>query len=206
MKTRTVDSSSAKLIRSRRNKNSPKTFQRKLLVAMVLLMFLAVISSLYLFWHYKPSSLSFCTTFRNTSCPNRDNPVLEIHRAPCFGWCQIDKFVVYRNGSAYYIGEARVQRMGSYIGETDQRNLKELFDLFHATNYSNFSDRYGHTGVEIDMNYVIVFRECNSSKAINDLGRGPPELRRLENELLATAEMITWMPTNTSIIDKFSQQ
>ena len=113
----------------------------------------------------------------------------------CFGACPIHKMTIGTNGSIAYEGERFTKKLGSYSKQLDEKETKELFDLFEKQDWNGFKSEYPTNYSDLPST-VIRFKFKDTDKKVIITGEHPDNLDVLVQRLSQIAESDGWTNLN----------
>ncbi|MCA9822469.1 MAG: hypothetical protein KC470_07680 [Dehalococcoidia bacterium] len=120
---------------------------------------------------------------------------IALERTECEGKCPIDRVEFHSDGTATYVGEAFVERTGTFSGEVYLRSFGQLSLMVERVGVMEMDDRYDAPMTDQPTVIITITPKKGSAKRIEDNGGfGPPELWGVEHAILGLMEQISWIP------------
>ena len=122
---------------------------------------------------------------------------ISLAHSGCFGSCPQYRVILRRDGTATYIGEFYVKRVGAFEGKIRKADFATLVNLIEAKRFFELKPRYdsppgGQYVTDLDMVTVTVSRGGETT-SVEDYGEnGPSELRQIEDAIERITRRIKW--------------
>lgn len=120
-----------------------------------------------------------------------EDAVAYMERTQCYGDCPVYKVYILENGNAYYFGKQNVEKTGVFKASVSEEEMQELIDLFQNYDFFEFEKRYVDMISDLPTTYIY-FSYNGESKKITDYHGAPEKLKKLEKEVDAFVESLSW--------------
>jgi len=103
-----------------------------------------------------------------------------IERSACYGMCPVYTFVLNRDGTFRYKGEAFVERMGMFTGTIPVYEFNRLAQYLKDSGYMELRDGYGAPGDDGETVFTTVVMNGTRKVVMDHSYSGPPKLWAME--------------------------
>jgi hypothetical protein len=103
-----------------------------------------------------------------------------IERSACYGTCPVYTFVLNRDGTFRYKGEAFVERMGMFTGSVSVYEFNRLAQYMKDFGFMELRDGYGAPGDDGDTVFTMVVMNGTRKVVMDHSGFGPSKLWAME--------------------------
>lgn len=135
------------------------------------------------------SSLLF--SFHYSFIHQDSSPIISYIKTRCMGSCPSYQFKVFPDGSAQFVGEAFVDRMGTWTSELNENKLRQLKNLFTESDFFSFEERYYQAVSDLPTTYLF-FKDEDEKKVMDYYG-APEQLKALERQIEIFIEELDWV-------------
>jgi hypothetical protein len=118
--------------------------------------------------------------------------ILTYERTPCFGRCPHFEFTVWGSGKCRYVGKNFVDRLGSFSGKIDVRELETIFSKAREIGYENFESVYDNRMVTDLPSVSTGIWLSDSLQTVRNRYKGPQEIQTIYPLFDQLVESIEW--------------
>jgi hypothetical protein len=116
---------------------------------------------------------------------------ISIEATPCMGDCPVYRAEIYTNGVIIYEGRENVEKIGHYTGKLSPKKLTKLQLAFEEADFFSMQDEYVASWTDLPTVWLY-YSNGDRKKRIKDYYGAPEALKKLEEEVLALFDSITW--------------
>ena len=133
-------------------------------------------------------SLSSCSPLK--SVENKEF-VFSIRKTECYGTCPVYEMKIYTNGIVTLNAERFMDIEGLHYSNLSKSELERLKQLFDDSEYFSLKEEYlGHVS-DLPTTYTS-YNNGKTIKSVMNYYGGPESLHRLEDELEALVDKLSW--------------
>lgn len=119
------------------------------------------------------------------SAKDNDTIFATIERTPCYGTCPVYKLMIFKSGIALYEGKQNVEKIGRYIVEFSEEEIKTIREKAIEINYFKLQDEYDSPVTDFPTTLTSI-RINGKVKSVSNRVGGPEELKSFEKHLHET--------------------
>lgn len=119
---------------------------------------------------------------------------VSLARTGCFGTCPVYTVTIRNDGTATYMGERGVPRVGKFTGQIAVAAFGQLSLMVERAGFMDLDERYAAPWTDDETIITTVTPRIGSPKSVLNYGRfGPPELWALERTIIGLVEDVGWV-------------
>ena len=123
---------------------------------------------------------------------------IELERTPCLGRCPVYHLTLHRHGHAHFVGQANVERLGTFAGEFMVNDFGKLCYLIEVLKVEELRARHRARGTDRASTIVRLIGADGTDKVIEDYGNaGPIELWALQLAVDGVGSRVRWRPAGS---------
>lgn len=123
---------------------------------------------------------------------------ISLRRGPCFGACPVYQVTFGMDGTATWVGERFVERVGEYRGEVDVNELSRLLSFVERAGFYRWDSEYTTPTTDAP-DYVLTVEGAQGSKSVRqNASEEPPDFWVIAALVDALAEKTEWQQTGTA--------
>jgi hypothetical protein len=120
---------------------------------------------------------------------------IRLARGPCYGTCPVYSVTLRRDGSAQYVGEEFVDRLGTHRGEVYEGTFEYLAAAIEELGFFDLADSYAEPVTDQATATTTVVRSRRRTRVSNYGNAGPWQLWAVEMLIDAVVETVEWRPS-----------
>lgn len=118
---------------------------------------------------------------------------ISMERTMCYGPCPVYKVTFCSDGTAYYEGEAHVEKLGIYKGIIDDNDFESLLTLMEKLSFKGLSDEYSTPVTDCANTITTMLVNGDEVKKVNNYAEaGPVEIWAIEKVIDGIINDIYW--------------
>lgn len=119
---------------------------------------------------------------------------VSLARTGCFGTCPVYTVTVRNDGTATYVGERNIPRVGKFTGQLAVAAFGQLSMMVERAGFMALDERYAAPWTDDETIITTVTPRIGSPKSVLNYGEfGPPELWALERAIIGLVEDVRWV-------------